>query len=566
MRYPTAFPLRVALRAIVSTAAILVSFSPLPLSAKPSAWQDLAGAKFRGEPVEVLGPLALFKTSSTSGRRVLMRGLAPEDILRFHREIASRPARAARWADAKGAATSDLIGHVLRVENQELVPADLSSLPEPELLLAIYGSHNDGESWAMIRSFTAVFERAQRVYPGKLGAVFYGVRHSEAEHRRITTVTSMPWLVANFRDQNSMSFLRRYRPEEGAYLMLFSRDGVPLFSTQASDLQAIQTFADKLTKLLGQLDPNNPRSWPDRWHYLSLTRPVDFAQTTAGPLLIGDPFQPDGLRQRGVSRVDARLAVAADGEITSVELLPSSEMPEAMRTPLVDALRKQAGVLPAIERGTAVASVFDYRLIVPPENRALSADTSWLNGEAQHDLPLASWLVLKPIRVEGKYFMDVEKVAEDDTVMLKALQVSSGVSRADQMDAFNSDWFTDSGAASVQPVEGDQQMIDGRALTWQRVVSRDGLIDFGAHDYSVGYAWTEFESPAATDAWLGLGSDDGVKIWLNGQLGSDRWIRRMSRLDDDVVPLRLKKGKNQLLIKIQNATGDWSFIARLRTR
>ena len=63
-----------------------------------------------------------------------------------------------------------------------------------------------------------------------------------------------------------------------------------------------------------------------------------------------------------------------------------------------------------------------------------------------------------------------------------------------------------------------------------------------------------------------MGSDDGIKIWLNGELVNDKWIRRISRIDDDIVPLRLKKGKNQLLIKIQNATGDWSFIYRLRTR
>jgi hypothetical protein len=85
-------------------------------------------------------------------------------------------------------------------------------------------------------------------------------------------------------------------------------------------------------------------------------------------------------------------------------------------------------------------------------------------------------------------------------------------------------------------------------------------------DYTVGYAWAEFESPADTDAWLGLGSDDGVKIWLNGTLVLDKWIRRPSRVDEDVVPLRLRKGPNRMLVKIQNITGEWSFIYRLRLR
>lgn len=72
--------------------------------------------------------------------------------------------------------------------------------------------------------------------------------------------------------------------------------------------------------------------------------------------------------------------------------------------------------------------------------------------------------------------------------------------------------------------------------------------------------------PEATEAWLGLGSDDGVKIWLNGELVYDKWVRRISRLDDDVVALPLRAGANRLLLKIQNATGDWSFVYRVRTK
>ena len=84
--------------------------------------------------------------------------------------------------------------------------------------------------------------------------------------------------------------------------------------------------------------------------------------------------------------------------------------------------------------------------------------------------------------------------------------------------------------------------------------------------HCVGYAWTEVEAPDETDAWLGIGSDDGLKVWLNGELVNDQWVARTSRLDDDVVPLRLKKGKNRFLIKIQNVKGLWSFTCRLRVR
>ena len=55
-------------------------------------------------------------------------------------------------------------------------------------------------------------------------------------------------------------------------------------------------------------------------------------------------------------------------------------------------------------------------------------------------------------------------------------------------------------------------------------------------------------------------------FWVNGELAIDQWVDRTSKLDEEVVPLRLHAGKNQFLVKIQNVKGLWSFTARLRTR
>jgi len=108
--------------------------------------------------------------------------------------------------------------------------------------------------------------------------------------------------------------------------------------------------------------------------------------------------------------------------------------------------------------------------------------------------------------------------------------------------------------------------VDGNTYTWQRCESQDGLVDFrkGDCDHSVGYAWAEFDSPTTDGALLGIGSDDGIKIWLNGTLIHDRWIQRTSKIDEDLVPMQLLAGKNRILIKIQNMKGDWSFFLRIR--
>ena len=145
---------------------------------------------------------------------------------------------------------------------------------------------------------------------------------------------------------------------------------------------------------------------------------------------------------------------------------------------------------------------------------------------------------------------------------------SRDISLSSQVNAFTSDWFGSDGAGSLRPVEGEMPKIDGENLTWKHMTAQNGYVDLltglGSNDFCIGYAWTEIEVPDDIPAWLGLGSDDGVNVWLNGTLVHKNWVQRRCFLDDDVVPLRLKKGKNQILIKIQNVHGLWSYICRLR--
>jgi hypothetical protein len=202
----------------------------------------------------------------------------------------------------------------------------------------------------------------------------------------------------------------------------------------------------------------------------------------------------------------------------------------------------------------------------------LAADAAWVIGEARIDVPLTNWLVLKPIHVPEDYFGGIDHVGPNGVVMLKPVPVRPGKSTGAQISSFVRDWFADVGAVNVHPKAGQPQEVDGEKLVWERMPSHQGLVNLldgdrmGSMDYCIGYAWTEIDVPQDTDAWLGIGSDDGVRVWHNGQLVVDQWILRQSRLDDDVVALRLTKGKNQFLIKIQNATGLWSFTCRLRMR
>jgi CubicO group peptidase (beta-lactamase class C family) len=110
-------------------------------------------------------------------------------------------------------------------------------------------------------------------------------------------------------------------------------------------------------------------------------------------------------------------------------------------------------------------------------------------------------------------------------------------------------------------------LVNQKDLKWEPVSWGDDIIDldsiYNHKDYVYAYALAEIKAPAAANALLGVGSDDGIKIWLNGKLVHDNWIPRGVNKDEDVVPLKLVKGSNQLLIKVQDIEGGWSFAARL---
>jgi hypothetical protein len=563
-------------------------FAPLMLAilaggrAADAEWPDGNGATFRAEPVEALGPLLLFRAGPLSSRAVTMRLFSTNDCVRFQQAVAGRAPRATRWTEATGAASREFIGK-LQWFNPWLGPQrafDFASAPEPELLLVLFGGRWLG---LLLDDLAPFITRAERVYPGRVATVVLLQRAEQPSALRGPPdyAGELPgshiWLVASPENQSALKIVSRFGPKEptdGFAAVMMTRQGVPLFAGPLNTAGEVMSFVDGASDLLWQLNPANPRSAADRLHYLRAVRPVEFARSTAEPLLLIDPFRHDVLRQRGIARVEAKLGIAADGAVTDVELLPASEMPVSLTGLVIETLRRNAVYLPAIARGATVPGSSHYVLNVEPLNPQLAADAAWIKGEARVDVPLPSWLVLKPVRVGEKVFSTVERIAADGTVVLKPVTAgrSDGTSRRAETNAFVSDWFAPEGPASVRPREGDPQEVDGEKLVWRRMVSAGGFVNLlprpgdRSHDFCIGYAWTEFEAPEDTDAWLGIGSDDGLRVWFNGELVDDKWLTRRSRLDDDVVAVRLKKGRNQILVKVQNHTKDWSFTCRLRMR
>ncbi len=89
--------------------------------------------------------------------------------------------------------------------------------------------------------------------------------------------------------------------------------------------------------------------------------------------------------------------------------------------------------------------------------------------------------------------------------------------------------------------------IDGRV---QRLRAPDGYAT---------YLYRTIDTAEASSMAAGFGSDDGLVVWLNGEKLLSQDVPRGAGANQDRLTLPLKSGKNDLLLKIYNRTGDHGF-------
>jgi putative membrane-bound dehydrogenase-like protein len=128
----------------------------------------------------------------------------------------------------------------------------------------------------------------------------------------------------------------------------------------------------------------------------------------------------------------------------------------------------------------------------------------------------------------------------------------------------------DAGMDTVYPPE---KKIDLKAtyqgksgkVGWRKVKpNARGYVDLraflaGDSNQVVSYLFREITSPADQEAEVLLGTDDCAKLWVNGKLVYTNRRHRAAVAEEDRVRVKLKKGKNQVLFKINNGDGDHGF-------
>jgi hypothetical protein len=153
---------------------------------------------------------------------------------------------------------------------------------------------------------------------------------------------------------------------------------------------------------------------------------------------------------------------------------------------------------------------------------------------------MKKWLVLDPIWIEvrGDTLFPVEETQKDyfETEQINTAQFEPSVT------------------------------LNGKNHKWSLLESKYGTIDCTSVNenwYLVTYLYSQIDMPEEKQWTLGIGSDDSVKVWLNGELVHENWVTRGVGIDNDRVPVTLQKGINQIMIKIQNRGGPWGFCCRL---
>ncbi|MBL9137544.1 MAG: HEAT repeat domain-containing protein [Verrucomicrobiales bacterium] len=126
-------------------------------------------------------------------------------------------------------------------------------------------------------------------------------------------------------------------------------------------------------------------------------------------------------------------------------------------------------------------------------------------------------------------------------------------------------------ASELFDVTFPPEKADAKDLAWHRVPgsadpARPGEVDLGEFaggDHAVVYVKTQLHVDSDQDARFAIGSDDGIKLWLNGALiHANNAVRGLTPGQDQATG-RLKAGWNDLLAKVTQHTAGCGLSMRV---
>lgn len=106
---------------------------------------------------------------------------------------------------------------------------------------------------------------------------------------------------------------------------------------------------------------------------------------------------------------------------------------------------------------------------------------------------------------------------------------------------------------------------DAKDVEWKKTKAKDGRIQLhkilGGKNCGA-YLKTNVYSPKTQKVRMELGSDDQVKVWLNGKLVHQFAEPRSFKFDEDKLEVELNEGWNTLMLKVCQGGGGWETACR----
>lgn len=156
--------------------------------------------------------------------------------------------------------------------------------------------------------------------------------------------------------------------------------------------------------------------------------------------------------------------------------------------------------------------------------------------------------------------------------------ISAFIQRVKNAAVFISDWwiigpFENSNNQGLETIYAPESEFDvnkiykGMAdqnVKWKSYTNQEsGYIDFTKifhpSENGVVYVSRIFKMDEDKNLKIGVGSNDGVRMWLNGKLILDHKVLRKAEPNQEILTLPFKKGENSVLIKIDQFGGGWGF-------
>ncbi len=146
--------------------------------------------------------------------------------------------------------------------------------------------------------------------------------------------------------------------------------------------------------------------------------------------------------------------------------------------------------------------------------------------------------------------------------------LDSAVYNYKHLAGFDTDFLQNTGGELEPRVkEGKRVKYKGVYARWEKFESPDPIVDldkyYSGKSFVAAYAYKELDVDSSGIYLVSLGTDDGGKFWVNGELVWDCYEERGIKDDDDLVPANFIKGKNTLLLKMEEREHAWGFKARI---